>query len=318
MAFLSPSMTPIGGYFELETPRGELPCAGGVAVNFGRGGLELILRTRQYRKVWIPDYICPCVPAFLDAIGMPFSTYAIGANLEPRELPPLAWNEAFLYVNYFGVKDDYCYELEESRSNLILDLTQAFYYRPLNVDGFNSTRKFFGVPDGGFAFGQGLSDDGLPESHSFDQCEALLRRADGDLAGGYSAFKRLDAAKASWRVAKMSCLTKRLLSGIDHVPAHQQRLMNFRYLHLLLGKANRLPIAAANLAGPLVYPYLVENGAELKKRLIAEQVFCPTYWPGIAEPSEVVRNLTENLVCIPIDQRCSDCDIDRIVELVVG
>ena len=144
---------PIGGYFELEMPRGELPCEGGVTVNFGRGGLELILRTRQYRKVWIPDYICPCVPAFLNAIGMPFSTYEIGANLEPRELPPLAWNEAFLYVNYFGVKDDYCDELEESRSNLILDLTQAFYYRPLNADGFNSTRKFFGVPDGGFAFG---------------------------------------------------------------------------------------------------------------------------------------------------------------------
>ena len=35
-------------------------------------------------------------------------------------------------------------------------------------------------------------------------------------------------------------------------------------------------------------------------------------------PCEVVRNLTENLVCIPIDQRCSDSDIGRIVELVVG
>lgn len=308
---------PIGGYFELETPRGELPCEGGVAVNFGRGGLELILRTRQYRKVWIPDYICPCVPDYLSAIGMPFSTYEIGANLEPCEMLPLAIDEAFLYVNYFGVKDEYCYELEESRSNLILDLTQAFYYRPTNADGFNSTRKFFGVPDGGFVFGHGISDDGLPESHSFDQCDALLRRADGDLAGGYAAFKRLDAAKASWRVAKMSRLTKRLLSGIDIETAHWQRLMNFRYLHLLLGKTNLLPLAAADLAGPLVYPYLVENGAELKKKLIAEKVFCPTYWPEVAEPSEGIRNLTENLVCIPVDQRCSDADIDRIVEVIV-
>jgi hypothetical protein len=33
-------MTPIGGYFARETPRGELPCEGGVALNFGRGGLR--------------------------------------------------------------------------------------------------------------------------------------------------------------------------------------------------------------------------------------------------------------------------------------
>ena len=32
----------------------------------------------------------------------------------------------------------------------------------------------------------------------------------------------------------------------------------------------------------------------------------------------VAVNFAENLVCIPVDQRCSDCDIDRIVELVAG
>jgi hypothetical protein len=44
-------MTPIGGYFARETPQSELPCEGGVAVNFGPGGLELQrLRHRPDRR----------------------------------------------------------------------------------------------------------------------------------------------------------------------------------------------------------------------------------------------------------------------------
>ena len=311
-------MKPIGGYFGLETGVGCLPPASAIPVNFGRGGLEVILCSRGYRHVYLPDYLCPDVFAFLKAIAMPYTTYGIDAELEPVAIPKLDRDEAFLYVNYFGVKDAYCLCLEQSQPNLILDLSQAFHYRPRRADGFNSARKFFGVPDGAFVFGKDLTDVALPESHSFDQCEALLRRADGDLAGGYAAFHRLEQAKGGQRAAKMSLLTRSLLGSIDVNRAQAARLKNFLTLHQLLGHANVLAVDT-DVAGPLCYPFLDSNGALLKQRLIEKHVFVPTYWRGLdafTSPNTFVDDLTRNLVCLPCDQRYSPSDMADIAKLI--
>ena len=311
-------MKPIGGYFGLETSVGSLPHASAIPVNSGRGGLDLILRSRGYRRVCLPDYLCPDVFAFLNAIECPFKTYGINAKLEPISIPKLDEDEAFLYVNYFGVKDAYCLHLEQSQPSLILDLSQAFHYCPRRADGFNSARKFFGVPDGGFVFGKDLTDDDLPESSSFDQCEALLRRADGDLAGGYAAFQRLEQTKGEQRAAKMSRLTRSLLGSIDINRAQAARRKNFLTLHGLLGRANVLDIDT-DVAGPLCYPLLVSNGDSLKHRLIEKHVFVPTYWRGLdafTSPNTFVDDLTRNLVCLPCDQRYSPSDMAAIAKLI--
>lgn len=308
-------MKAIGGYFGLELEDGELPHPSDVAVNFGRGGLELILKARTYTHVWLPCYICPCVPKYLSKIGIGFSFYEINGNLEPCTFPQLACHDAFLYVDYFGIKDDFCRRLDAAHKQIILDLTQAFYYEPIHADGFNSARKFFGVPDGGFVFGRNLSSDALSESFSYDTCEMLLRRADGDLAGGYAAFKRAEEEKAFWEARKMSRLTRRLLSQYDREAARRIRLRNFKYLHCRLEKTNKLPIRLCGVTGPLVYPYLPgEGGCAIKTKLIQKQVFCPTFWPNLANTYDVNRELAENLVCLPIDQRYSEEDMDMILE----
>jgi len=303
---------PIGGYFGLEVRQGSLPYPKAVAVNFGRAGLELIVRQRGYRKVWMPDYICPSVPQYLDRMGIPYGIYEIGANLEPITLPRLKKHEALLYVNYFGVKDAYCRKLERTQDNLILDLTQAFYYVPRKADGFNSARKFFGVPDGGFVFGKGLTADDLPESHSYDKCEALLRRADGDIAGGYEVFRRLDSDKGRLDPARMSSLTKTILSACDLESPSRLRHRNFQTLHSLLRKTNQLTFDKSDSFVPMVYPYLVPNGAHLRARLIETKVFCATYWPELASHGVVGESLANNLVALPCDQRCRDGDMVRI------
>ena len=306
---------PIGGYFELELPRGKLPYPNAVPVNFGRGGLSLIVRARNYRRIWIPDYICPVVPRYLTRLGVDYAVYEINLNLEPVAIPTLESDEAFLYVNYFGVKDTYCRKLEHSQKNLILDLTQAFYYEPTVADGFNSARKFFGVPDGAFVFGAELTSDGFPQAIAYDQFEPLLRRADGDLAGGYSVFHALDDARESLDVAKMAPLTRTMIASIDVTDARARRDANFTALSSSLMQTNELKqIDCAS--GALVYPYLLQGGERLKKRLIDNTIFCPTYWPKIECMGSTVRRLVNDLVCIPIDQRYDEKDMKRIVEAI--
>lgn len=309
----------IGGYFALEVPSGPSPYPGAVAVNFGRGGLDLILRTRSFRKLWIPDYICPCVPAFLDRLGMDFGTYPIDFNLNPAPLPEPDEREGVLYVNYFGVKDATCRALEETQPRLVLDLTQAFYYQPTRADAFNSARKFFGVPDGGYAFGAGLTSEALPESHSYDACEALLRRADGDIPGGYQAFHEVEGRRVTLRATKMSRLTASLLAGCNLASARAQRRANFLQLDRALRETNALSLSElGEESAPLVYPYFVSGGASLRKKLIEHAVFCPTYWSGIDHPGAAAEAFSEHLVCLPCDQRYGADDMNRILEVIHG
>lgn len=308
-------MRAIGGYFELEVSRGKMPYPDAVPVNFGRGGLELIVRTRGYGKIWVPDYICPVVPQFLSRIGVKIGTYEIDERLEPVAIPLLGTNEAFLYVNYFGLKDTYCRKLEGEQPRLILDLTQAFYYQPNGADGFNSARKFFGVPDGGFVFGEGMTDKGLPNSISYDACESLMRRADGDVAGGYVTFQTQEDGRANATTAKMSELTRRLLCGISHDEALSRRHGNFMVLHRALGAANRFSVPEGAMA-PLVYPYWVNGGADLRHRLIASSVFCPAFWPNVLPAQSGVRSFAQDTVFLPVDHRYGREDMEWIIRLI--
>ena len=54
-------MKPIGGYLSLELNEGLERHAGALRLNAGRYALEYILKTRGYRKVYIPYYICDSV-----------------------------------------------------------------------------------------------------------------------------------------------------------------------------------------------------------------------------------------------------------------
>lgn len=317
-------MIPIGGYFGLSLPlraNDDMFHDHVADVNFGRGGLSLILQSRGYRKIWIPDYICLSVPRYLDRIGIKYSTYEIDINLEPIEIPRIAANEVFLYVNYFGVKDKYCRQLEQKYSlthNLILDLTQAYYYIPAYADAFNSARKFFGVPDGGFVYGKGLSNELLPESRSYNRCEALLRRADGDLSEGYAVFQNLENDMEKLEPARMSMLTRQILWCCDTKDVYSQRKMNFKYLASSLNNTNILKLEDLEdeKSAPLVYPYLVEHGDVLKSRLISKKVFCPTYWPGLQSLGDAGKRFATHLVCIPCDQRYGKEDMHHILELI--
>lgn len=321
-------MKPIGGYFGLQVGDGLLPHPKAFPVNFGRGGLEVILRVREYKRVWIPDYICPCVPRFLNRLGITYETYPINERLELPELPRLRKGDGFLYVNYFGVKNDYCRKLEKSigHNGLILDLTQAFHYVPRRADAFNSARKFFPVPDGGFVYlhdgvekHKMLSE--LPPSHSFDSCEALLRRADGDLAGGYEAFHKSEALLENASAAKMSELTRGLLSAQDIRGAYKQRISNYLRLSFELRDANLLKFKIDDTTAPLVYPFLpdpqkIPDAATLRERLISAKIFCPTYWLDIAQLGPAAKTFVENLVCIPLDQRYGADDMNRLLEMI--
>lgn len=73
----------IGGYFGLELWNGEHYHKDAIKLNTARNCFEYILRTRHYRKVYIPYYTCEVMLQPLQKCGIEWEFYHIDKCFEP-------------------------------------------------------------------------------------------------------------------------------------------------------------------------------------------------------------------------------------------
>ena len=313
-------MKPIGGYFSLELANGEAYHSNAIALNTGRNCLEFILRCRGYHKVYIPYYTCGVLLEPFKKLSVEYEYYHIDNQFELTKQFYLKENEALLYTNYFGLKQEYCENLAiQYGKQLIVDNTQAFYARPIEgIDTFYTCRKFFGVPDGAYLYTDAKADFYIEQDISYDRMSFLLKRLDLGAEAGYADFREQSERLIGQPIKRMSNLTEQMMRGIDYQAIAQKRKNNFQFLHEQLAGSNQLQITLADIAVPMVYPYLTGNKA-LKPRLIAKRIFVPTYWPNVLEwckPNDWEYQMADNTIFIPIDQRYGNEDLARIIKII--
>ncbi len=310
----------IGGYFPLELRQGEEYHADVIRLNSGRAALQYIFKAKKYCKVYLPAYICNSVLTPFHVENIEYEYYPINANFEPVFEGDIGDNEAFLYVNYFGLNDRNVKNVVARYQNTIIDNTQAFYSFPEpGADTFYSARKFFGVADGAYLYTDVLLKASLEVDVSYERMAHLLVRHDLSANVGYALFQKNDADLDESGLRSMSRLTRAILRNVDYEQCRQTRRENYSCLHALLCKENQLELSDLNAQTPMVYPFYVKNGYHLKKKLIEEKVYVATYWPEIKERSEffsLERSLVDNLVPLPIDQRYTLVDMQRIVAVI--
>jgi hypothetical protein len=318
------SPDPIGGFFGLE-PGGEerrgFPHWDALLLSSGRACFEYVLRAVGAARVYLPAYICDAMIEPLDRLGTPRSFYAIDENLEPRSLPALGPGEYLVYVNYFGLKDEYCGRLAaEYGPQLILDCSQALFFAPPpGTHSFYSPRKFVGIPDGGCLHSDLTLDGAALEADSSHQRYAhLIGRIDLGPEAAYPLFQAAEESLSGRSARLMSPSTRRLLAETDFDRVQRVRSENFVLLHNLLKNGNRLALPDGPAACPMVYPYLNENPA-LRGRLIDAKVFVATYWPNVLQgcgETEWEYRLADRVLPLPIDQRYGGAEMERIAALV--
>jgi len=315
--------SPIGGYFEIETNNfGSLFHDKAIAVNSGRNALELILRNMTIDKIYIPYYICDVILEPIKKKGVEYAFYHLDDKFYPLT-DSIKKKDALLYVNYFGIFSRNVKELSEKYNNLIIDNTQAFFSEHLRgTYSFYSPRKFFGVPDGGFAYINKDLDTDLEIDKSYERVSHLLKRVEDGPEKGYQNFRENDAKLANLPIRKMSMLTNKLLKNINYEKCRKIRNENFTYLHEKLKKDNELRdiINDTIIDGPMVYPYLNKNNDNLRNFLIKNKTFVAKYWPNIPKwvdnKNSVEAYLYNYLIPLPIDQRYDNNDMKIIVERV--
>lgn len=312
-------MNTIGGYFGLELNNSGHYHNDAVRLNTARNCFEYVLRSRQYTKVYMPYYTCEVMLEPINKLGLDYEFYRINEFLEPVDSPVLKADEAFLYTNYYGLKQQ-CVESLASKygKQLIVDNAQAFYSEPLDgIDTFYSARKFFGVADGAYLYTDKKLAQEFQQDVSYERMAHLLKRADIGAEAGYKDFRKNDDSLCNQDIKMMSKLTESILSSIDYKTISQKRRQNYTFLNDALRESNLIHLDMDENAVPMVYPYLVKDSS-LKQKLIENKIFVATYWPNVLEwckPNDWEYQLAKNLVCLPIDQRYGDEEMERIIDL---
>lgn len=310
-------MNAVGGYFELELRQGGHYHQKAIRLNTARNCFEYVLRVRQYTKVYIPYYTCEVMLEPIDKLGIEVEFYHINESLEPISTPLLKKNEAFLYTDYFGLKQQCVKHLAEVLGDhLIVDNAQAFYAEPMQgIDTFYSARKFFGVPDGAYLYTDKELAQELEQDVSSERMSHLLKRIDLGAEAGYQDFRRNDDSLCHQPIKRMSKLTDSILCGIDYDSVKRRRRLNYAILDKALKDSNRIRLELDDEAAPMVYPYWTKD-ASLRRKLIENKVFVATYWPNVKEWTKegmLERKLAEDMIPVPCDQRYDSNSINQIL-----
>ena len=286
-------MREIGGYFELDPGGGYTPLPDGVLLNSGRNALRHIVRQRKIKSIWVPEYTCPVVWGALKAEKCELKFYSVEVDMLPAKRLP--HDDFILYTNYFGCCGKNVDRLASEHPNLIVDCAQAYHAKPKGRASFSSPRKFFGVADGGIAFGVEGADYEQDDS-SVRQQHLAVRKEKGASAG-YSLFKAAEETLVDAPIRAMSAETTAALQKFDAATAIQKRRENFAFLRERLPSS--FPFALADDDVPMVYPFVTDD-AMLRSRLIAQNIYVAKYWPGL---SAAANALAERIIPLPIDQR---------------
>lgn len=311
----------IGGYFELELRCGNHYHKNAIRLNTARNCFEYILLARKYKKVYIPYYTCEVMLQPLRKHHIEYEFYSINFDFEPVEIKQLQKDEAFLYTNYFGLKQN-CVEKLSCiyKSQLIVDNAQAFFApRIEGIDTFYSPRKFVGVPDGAYLYTDCLLNIKLNKDASYNRMQHLLCRVDNGAEEGYQFFIQNDNLLNDNPIMLMSNLSSKLLCNIDYSFVRNKRLQNYNFLDRHLKKDNCFHFNLTNDDIPMVYPYYNydENGKKWKDYLIKNKIFIATYWPNIfkfCNEDTLEYRIADSCLFLPIDQRYESKDMLTIIK----
>jgi len=319
-------MIAVGGYLGLDINNsGSQYHHTCLALKSGRASLNMILKYTTPAKVYLPYYCCDTLLEPIVQNKIPFEFYEINHQLEPTVLPVIDDKTLFIYINYFGIKDRYCDHLTSHLGDrLVLDCTQAFFYRGNGKSWvFNSSRKFFGVPDGSYLYTpavySSLLDIQLKENTTY-VTQHLTYGAEGKVEEGYEYFLENEKLIDS-EIQGMSLLTRCLLGQINFEKVMKVRKSNFRFYHQRLNEDNRLSLKIVGQIVPFCYPFLPDKQLDLEN-FTSERIYIPRYWkdcldrPNLSEGFRFSCSLASTLAPLPLDQRYRHRDLKRILDLI--
>lgn len=308
-------------------------------ITFTYGGyysIKLILdeiTVSEDEHVLLPSYLCPTILLPFKEKNIRYSFYKITKELkidtEDLKAKVNQRTKAVFFINYFGFdisieEKNLLEKLKDNGVILIQDLVQCFFADANMLFGnfaFNSFRKFFPVEGSCI-----ISDKKLVLKQSRFNWLYFFNK----LLGRYYRYKHfnseLPASSFLKRFSKANSLYHKegnsgmtfydefILNKFDFKKSFQIRRMNFLFL---LGELKSVALfnELDNNESPLVFPIVVKNPKDLKRKLLDKNIFCPVHWNLSEEIDKEQYSdswwLSEHTLSIPIN---SDINYTSVVE----
>ena len=301
-------MKEIGGYIELDRYLGKMLHSDGVLLNCGRSCLKYLIRAHGIKRIVLPYFCCKTVSEACKQEGVSVRNFHIDDNWEPVGVQPD--DDEWLYiVDYYGQLDrTHIVELKNRYKRLIMDEAQNYFVEPVEeIDTIYTCRKFFGVADGAILYTNVKLNGELPTDESFERMRFLLGRFERTASEFYSEYVANNEFFINEPIKRMSKLTKNLLHGLDYEFICKRRTQNFEQLHDAFKDINKLTLKVPR--GAFAYPLMIENGSEIRSRLIEQKIYVPQLWPDIPEGCRE-HDWANNILPLPVDQRYDGNDMN--------
>ena len=312
---------PIGGFYEFIIPEKSFTFHEDAHyLTNGRSCIRtIILNEPKMKKCYLPNYSCDavCHPFLIENMEIEF--YNIDSYFTPLLIPELKDGEFFFYINYYGLKNDVVSTLiEKYGDRLIIDNTHAFFQKRISKNwSFTSARKYFGVPDGAFLYSPKELFLNYERFNDYF-IEHNIERLKGNQEKAFSSYQLYEKSLDS-EIKKISIFSEKMLSLVNIENVILKRKDNFSFFQTHLQSLNVLDIFIDKDTVPYCFPFLPSKAID-KSIFYENQLFIPSLWTDPQIRTEIITdfemNLSKNLLSLPIDERYSFDDLERIVKII--
>jgi dTDP-4-amino-4,6-dideoxygalactose transaminase len=309
--------------------------------------IETILkRNPSIRKhALLPSFTCyTVIEPFLKA-GFNVDYYDVDVNLHSDGL--IISKQAFelnvgvvIFHQYFGYETvtnvDSLSVLKENGIVVIEDCTQCLYssIKKNNADYYvASIRKWLGTPDGGFAVCKEGYFYNKPRTYDIELEQAKYLASINKYKYLFEGVGSKEEFLKQYRIAEEILDNQKDFYTISPLASHIQACMDVHrmkdkrrnnYKILLNGLIDAsfikpLFVGITDKVVPLYFPIIAEDRIKLQRYLVENEIYAPVVWPKPEEQKEVCISgeyLYEHLLCIPIDQRYNEVDMQRVLSVL--
>ncbi|MEI7816871.1 MAG: hypothetical protein WCI45_06725, partial [Desulfuromonadales bacterium] len=152
------------------------------------------------------------------------------------------------------------------------------------------------------------------------RCQHLAMRSAGLVESGYAQFQLAEASLAGCVPQAMSNRTRAMLSAIDFGGVAHRRRENYRSLAEGLSGCGFELFAMTEAMVPLCFPISAVDATILRRKLLQQRIFTPTYWAdaNVPEGDHIAVKLRDNTLFLPCDQRYDANDMQTVIDALTA
>jgi hypothetical protein len=320
-------------------------------VEDGRQAIKKVLleiKDVQKLKCYLPSYLCHSILQPFIEIGLNINFYGHTHPLR-AEIDDDISDSIILIIDYFGTEffeGKKIKELLENGNKVIIDVTHSIFdktRRLLSHDNLfyiSSLRKVLPIPDGAIIFhSKDFNYPGLNYSLNItpmlnamllknmylsDMIE-LLQINPLEMKSFYLSLSKNseeDKDKQVIHINPISPISLMILSHISFDTILEQRNVNLFTLYDKIINKKLFLFCYESIKSPFIFPIYLNNNRireELRHKLIINNIFPPIHWEVqkiVPEKFVYEHQLSNRILSIPIDQRYSTIDMQRIINIL--